>query len=105
MTLKIGLSSRSPEEYEKLEINGLKIETMRGKAEEKVIELSELLESLNEEIRGHITEPCDVTVEIDGGTTYHSGGGITALIVDVSGKIEKTSGMKISLKFKVYPKK
>ncbi len=106
MTLKIGISSRSSEDYEKLEIDGQKLEVMRGKAEEeKAIEIKELLESLNEEIGGYIDEPCDVTMEINGAASYQGGGGLKALIFDISGNVEKTTGIKIALSFKINPRK
>ncbi|MDO8724811.1 MAG: hypothetical protein Q7J35_01925 [Candidatus Methanoperedens sp.] len=106
MALKIGISSRSPEDYEKLEIDGQKLEVMRGKIEEeKAVEIKELLESLNEEISGYIDEPCQVTMEINGATSYQGGGGLKALIFDISGNIEKSSGIKIVLNFKINPKK
>ena len=106
LALKIGISSRSLGDYKKLEINGQKIEMMRGDTEEeKAIEIKELLESLNEEIGGYIDEPCDVTMEINGATTYQGGGGLKALIFDVSGNIEKSSGVKIVLNFKINPRK
>ncbi len=89
-----------------MEIDGQKLEVMRGKAEEeKVVEIKELLESLNEELGDYITEPCNVTMEINGATSVQGGGGIKALIFDISGKMEKTSGVKIVLNFKINPKK
>nr|AAU82191.1 hypothetical protein GZ11A10_46 [uncultured archaeon GZfos11A10] len=103
--LKIAVSCHGPEEYEELEIDGQKLLTMRGGEEEKAIELKELLESINEEISGYITEPCDVTIELDGSTTYGGGGGVEALIIDIGGKVEKTSGIKITLNTKINPKK
>lgn len=106
MALKIGISTQSPEDYEKLEIDGQKLEVMRGKAEEqKAIEIKELLQSLNEEIGEYIDEPCDVTMEINGTTSYQGGGGLKALIFDISGNVEKTSGIKMVLNFKIHPKK
>jgi hypothetical protein len=90
MTLKICVASRSQGDYEKLEIDGQKFEVMRGKVkEEKAIEIKELLRSLKEEIGACIDEPCDVTMEINGATSYQAGGGLKALIFDVSGNIEK----------------
>ena len=106
MTLKICVASRSPGDYKKLEIDGQKLEVMRGKAEEeKAIEIKELLRSLKEQIGAYIDEPCDVTMEINGATSYQGGGGLKALIFDVSGNIEKKSGIKIVLNFKINPKK
>ena len=105
MVLKIGVSCRGSDDYEELEIDGQKLEIMRGKVEEKAIELRELLEALNEEIGGYIVEPCNVKMELSGATTYHGGGGIKALIIDVSGKVERTSGVKIVLNFIINPKK
>ena len=103
--LKIAVSCRSPEEYEELEIDGQKLLTMRGKKEEKPIDLKELLESITDEVRGSITEPCDMTMELSGSTMYGAGGGLKALIIDISGKAEKTTGIKITLNTKINPKK
>ena len=104
--LKIAVACRDPEEDEELEIGGQKSLTMRGnKKEEKPIDLKELLESITNEVRGCITEPCDMTMELSGSTTYGAGGGLKALIIDISGKAEKTSGIKITLNTKINPKK
>ncbi|MBE9594492.1 MAG: hypothetical protein IMF19_13560 [Proteobacteria bacterium] len=103
--LKIAVSCRGPEEYEELEIDGQKLLSMRGEKEEKPIDLKELLESITEEVSGCITEPCDITIELSGSTTYGAGGGLKALIIDISGKAEKTSGIKITLNTKINPKK
>lgn len=105
MTFRIGLSTRSPEDYQRLEYNGQRLEVMRGKAEEKVIKLREVMESLNEEISGYITEPCTVTLELSGSTTIEGGGGVEVLVLNIGGNIEKTSGMKIALNFKINPRK
>lgn len=103
--LKIAVSCRGPEEYEELEIDGQKLLAMRGEKEEKPVDLKELLESITEEVSGCITEPCDMTIELSGSTTYGAGGGLKALIIDISGKAEKTSGIKITLNTKINPKK
>ena len=103
--LKIAVSCRDPEEYEELEIDGQKLLSMRGEKEEKPIDLKELLESITDEVSGCITEPCDMTMELSGSTTYGAGGGLKALIIDISGKAEKTSGIKITLNTKINPKK
>lgn len=103
--LKIAVSCRGPEEYEELEIDGQKLLAMRGEKEEKPVDLKELLESITEEVSGCITEPCDMTMELSGSTTYGAGGGLKALIIDISGKAEKTSGIKITLNTKINPKK
>ena len=103
--LKIAVACRAPEEYEELEIAGQKLLTMRGGKEEKAIDLKELLESITDEVSGCITEPCDMTLELSGSTTYGAGGGLKALIIDISGKAEKTSGIKITLNIKINPKK
>ena len=105
MTVKIAISSQKSEEYGVLEIDGKKIEVMRGKAEEKVVELRELVESLKEEIGGHIDGPCDVTLELSGATTIHGGGELKLLILNVDGGVERASGMKIILSFKINAKK
>lgn len=79
---------------------------MRGKTEEeKVIQIKELLESLNKEISENIDEPCDATIEINGTASYQGNGGIKALIFDISGKTEKKSGVKLVLNFKINPKR
>lgn len=78
---------------------------MRGEEEEKIIEIKELVESLNEELGEYIDGTCDVTMEINGVTSYEGGGGLKAFIFDISGKTGKTSGMKLVLNFKVNPKK
>lgn len=103
--LKIAFSTRAPEEYEELEIDGQKLLTMRGKKEEKPIVLKELFESITAEVSECITEPCDMSLELSGSTTYSGGGGLEVLIINISGKAEKTSGVKITLNTKINPKK
>ncbi len=102
--LKIAVSCRGPEEYEELEIDGQKLLTMRGEKEEKPIELKELLESITDEVSGCITEPCGMTLELSGSTTYGGGGGLKVLLINISGKAEKTTGIKITLNTKINPK-
>ncbi|MGD2248308.1 MAG: hypothetical protein PVF58_07855 [Candidatus Methanofastidiosia archaeon] len=97
MTFEIGLSTQSPEEYQN--------NVTRGKAEEKIIKIREIMESLNEEISRYITEPCNVTLELSGSTTMEGGGGVEVLVLNIGGNIEKTSGMKMVLNFKINPKK
>jgi len=103
--LKIAVSTRAPEEYEEIEIDGQKLlTTMRGEKKEEAIEIKELLEAVTTEVRECITEPCDLTLEFSGSTTYGGGGGLKALIIDISGKAEKASGVKITLNTKINPR-
>lgn len=101
--LKIAVSCRSPD-YDKLEIDGQELLTMRGEEKEEAIVLKELLEAITAEISECIAEPCNMTMELSGSTTYGGGGGLKVLIIDISGKAEKTTGIKITLNTKIHPK-
>lgn len=103
MDLKIGISTSETDDYNELEIDGQKFEVTRGRREDKAIGLKELLKSLNNEIAESITQPCEVMLEVSGTTTSHFGGGITAFIINISGKHERNSTVKMILKFQVNP--
>lgn len=103
MTVRIAVSSQSRAEDRELELDGKKIEVMRGRSE--AVELRELVESLKEEVSGHLDEPCEVKLELSGATTIHGGGGAKLLILNIEGGVEKTSGMKIALTFKIAPQR
>jgi hypothetical protein len=45
-----------------------------------------------------------MTMELSGSTTYGGGGGLNVLLINISGKAEKTSGIKITLNTKINPK-
>jgi hypothetical protein len=102
--LKIAVSCRDPDEYDKLEIDGQELLTMRGKKKEEATDLKELLEAITAEVSACITESCHMTMELSGSTTYGVGGELNVLLINIGGKAEKTSGIKITLNTKINPK-
>jgi hypothetical protein len=74
---------------------------VRGGGE--VLELKELLESINKKIKESIENECEVKIEIKGSVSISGKGGINWGVLNLGGSGEKKDSVTISLTTKLVP--
>ena len=70
---------------------------------ENVVELKEILKSINKEIKESIETESEVTIEISGSITVGGSGGLNIGIVNIGGEGDKQKTVTISLTTKIKP--